>query len=192
MRACFDGHGRVELLPGRATASQQRRADEIAHALGYRRLAAQNLGRLGVRLVYERDDGPQARRRAELTIARLRAGGPMASVVEPPPPPPPAPPPPPQSQLRPRQTGRSPSALPPPPPPLTASPARPRVPPPPAFPPPPSAPPPPISPLANGEPEFMKESAKELVALRSSGTVLQGTDLKAGSGIRASSALDTL
>jgi len=28
VRACFDGRGRVELLPGRATASQQRRADE--------------------------------------------------------------------------------------------------------------------------------------------------------------------
>ncbi|MGW0835981.1 hypothetical protein [Streptomyces prunicolor] len=25
MRACFDGRGRVELLPGRANASQQRR-----------------------------------------------------------------------------------------------------------------------------------------------------------------------
>ena len=42
MRACFDGRGRVELLPGRATASQQRRVEEIARAVGYQLLAAEN------------------------------------------------------------------------------------------------------------------------------------------------------
>ncbi|WP_405844839.1 hypothetical protein [Streptomyces sp. NBC_01518] len=88
IRACYDGRGRVELLPGRATAAHRRRAEEIARALGYRLLAVENLGRAGVRLLYERDDGPRARRRAELTIARLRAGGPTASEVEQPPPPP--------------------------------------------------------------------------------------------------------
>jgi len=39
---------------------------------------------------------------------------------------------------------------------------------------------------------LMNRLSSEKAALRSSGTVLQGTDLKAGSGIRASSALDTL
>ncbi|WP_406275152.1 hypothetical protein OHT93_29365 [Streptomyces sp. NBC_00191] len=140
IRARFDGRGRVELLPGNATASKRRRIEEIAHALGYRPLAVHNLGLAGIRLDYERDDTPQARRRSELTIARLRAGGPLLPAIEPPPPPPPTPPPPAPSQLRPRQPSRPPSAPPPPPP--AAAPARPRLPPPPPCPPlPPPAPP---------------------------------------------------
>ncbi|MEU3922370.1 hypothetical protein [Streptomyces sp. NPDC029004] len=145
IRARFDGRGHVELLPGNDTASKRRRIEEIAHALGYRLLAVHNLGFAGVRLDYERDDTPQARRRNELTIARLRAGGPLLPAVEPPPPPPPTPPPPAPSQLRPRQPSR-PWAAPPPPPP-TAAPARPRLPPRPPGPPPP-LPPPPITPTS--------------------------------------------
>ncbi|WP_063768236.1 hypothetical protein, partial [Streptomyces xanthophaeus] len=77
IRSRFDGRGRVELLPGRTTAAQQHRTEEIAHALGYRLLAVHNLGFAGMRLDFERDDTPVARRRNELTIARLRAGGPV-------------------------------------------------------------------------------------------------------------------
>ena len=144
IRASFDGRARVELLPDRATASNRYRIEEIAHALGYRLFATENLVEFGIRLVYERDDAPIARRRAELTIARLRAGGPLLPAVEPPPPPSPGPPPPAPSQHRPRQPSRPRwGAPPPPPPPATGvAPARPRFPPPPPGPP----PPPPIAP----------------------------------------------
>ncbi|MFB7708358.1 hypothetical protein [Streptomyces sp. NPDC056105] len=77
VRARFDGRGRVELIPGLSTAAKPARIEEIAHALGYQRFSIENLGRAGVRLVHARDDGPQARRRAEPTIARLREGGPL-------------------------------------------------------------------------------------------------------------------
>ncbi|MET7540537.1 hypothetical protein ACWGDS_06295 [Streptomyces sp. NPDC055059] len=117
VRARFDGRGRVELIPERATAARLGRIEEIAHALGYQRHAIENLGRAGTRLVYGRDDGPQARRRAELTIARLREGGPLLPAIEPPPPPPPSVPPPAPAQAPPRQRSR-PLAAPPPPPPL--------------------------------------------------------------------------
>ncbi|MDK0524358.1 hypothetical protein [Streptomyces sp. ML-6] len=106
IRASFDGRGRVELRIGHVTAARRRRIEEIAHALGYRLVMVENLGQLGIRLVHERDDGPIARRRAELTIARLRADGPLLPAVEPPPPPPPGPPPPAPSQVRPRQPDR--------------------------------------------------------------------------------------
>lgn len=142
IRSRFDGRGRVELMPGHLTALERRRIEEIAHALGYRLLAVHNLGRSGVRLVCQRDDGPLARRRNELTIARLRAGGPLLSPVELPPPPPPGPPPPVTPGLQRRRPSRPPSEPPPPPPLPTAAPARPRLPPPPAFPPLPPPPPP--------------------------------------------------
>ncbi|MFD9030424.1 hypothetical protein ACFVZW_04540 [Streptomyces sp. NPDC059567] len=140
IRARFDGRARVELILGDVTASGRSRIDEIAHALGYRLLAVHNLGYARFRLDYERDEDPRARRRTELTIARLRAGGPLLPAVEPPPPPPPATPPPAPSQARPRQPGRPWSAPPPPPP--RAAPPGPRIPPPPPFPP----PPPPVPP----------------------------------------------
>ncbi|MGW7174285.1 hypothetical protein [Streptomyces xanthophaeus] len=139
---------RVELLPGRTAAAQQRRTEEIAHTRGYRLLAVHDLGFVGVRLDFERDDTPVARRRNELTIARLRAGGPVLTAVEPPAPPPPAPPQPATSPRGRRQPGRPP-AMPQPSPP--AAPARSRVPPPPPFPP-LRPPPPPVAPPAQGVP----------------------------------------
>ncbi|MDF6022598.1 hypothetical protein [Streptomyces sp. JH34] len=145
IRARFDGRSRVDLLPGHVTAQRQRRIEEMGHALGYRLLDTQGLGPRGVRLVYERDDGPLARRRAELTVARLRAGGPLLPVMEPPAPPPPGPPPPAPAPRPPRQPSRPPSG--PPPPPHTVAPARPRLPPRPPYPPlPPSATPVPDGP----------------------------------------------
>jgi hypothetical protein len=135
VRARFDGRGRVELIPGLSTAAKLGRIEEIAHALGYQRLSIENLGRAGVRLVYGRDDGPQARRRAELTIARLREGGPLLPAIEPPPPPPPSAPPPAPSQAAPPRQRSRPLSAPPPPPPL--------------FPPPPSQPPGPPSAPSN-------------------------------------------
>jgi hypothetical protein len=52
IRARFDGRARVELPPRNLTAAQWRQADETAHALGYRPLAAEQLWPHGVRLVY--------------------------------------------------------------------------------------------------------------------------------------------
>ncbi|MEU3401593.1 hypothetical protein [Streptomyces filamentosus] len=144
VRARFDGGGRVELRPGnRLTTAGRERIEAIAHALGYRLVGVENLGFLyGVKLVYERDDGPLARRRNELAVARLRAGGPLLLGVEPPAPPLPPPPPPavPPTGRPPRRGGGGLPSEPPPPPPA-ARPPGPRVPPPPAFPPPPPPPP---------------------------------------------------
>ncbi|MFF8288881.1 hypothetical protein ACF068_06545 [Streptomyces sp. NPDC016309] len=148
IRARFDGRVRVELLPGDASAATRRRIEGIGHALGYRPLAVENVWPAGVRLVYQRDDAPDARRRAALTIARLRAGGPLLPAAEAPPPPPPGPPPPAPAPAPPRPRRPARPDLPPavPPPPAAARPARPRVPPPPAYPPPPPPPPAPPGP----------------------------------------------
>ncbi|MFF6807841.1 hypothetical protein [Streptomyces sp. NPDC012616] len=116
----FDGRGRFEFL---TRASQKARIEKITHALGYRLLAADNLRRGRVRLHFLRDDSPLARRRAEQTIARLRAGGPVlpeSAEVPPPPPPPPIPsaaPPAPGAPSRPPY----PPMPPPPPPPASSS-----------------------------------------------------------------------
>ncbi|MCT4353764.1 hypothetical protein M5362_11560 [Streptomyces sp. Je 1-79] len=139
IRALFDGRSRVELRPGSVTAARRSRIDEIAHALGYRPLAVHNLGWAGVALVYERDEDPQARRRTELSIARLRQGLPLLPAIDPPPPPPPAAPPPAPAPPHPARRERPPSTPPPPPP--AVAPARPRIPPRPPFPPPPPPPP---------------------------------------------------
>ncbi|MFD5710473.1 hypothetical protein ACFWHW_08765 [Streptomyces pharetrae] len=140
IRSRFDGRGEVGLLLGGVTAARRRRIDDIGHALGYRLLDAQNLGYGRVRLRYRRDDAPHARRRAEQTIARLRAGGPVLTEIEPAPPPPPSAPPPAPAGHRPQGPRRPPSHEPPPPPPV-AAPPRPRVPPLPPYPPAPGAPP---------------------------------------------------
>ncbi|OIJ92664.1 hypothetical protein [Streptomyces colonosanans] len=92
--ALFDGRGRIELLLGTLENLFTRNVEGIAHALGYRLLSTEVIGRTRIRYCFERDDAPLARRRAELTIARLRAGGPVLPACEPPPPPPPSPPPP--------------------------------------------------------------------------------------------------
>ncbi|MFI6037598.1 hypothetical protein ACIBBD_26165 [Streptomyces sp. NPDC051315] len=136
----FDGRGRVELLPGRLDAARRRRIEAIIHELGYRLLAVENLGLAGIRIRCERDDAPQARRRAEQAIERLRAGGPVLPEIAEAPPPPPAPPPPAGPPPGPRPRFRVPDGPPPPPP--VAGPARPRVPPRPPHPPSPPPPPP--------------------------------------------------
>ncbi|MGW3512181.1 hypothetical protein [Streptomyces sp. NPDC000994] len=92
--ALFDGRGRIELTLGALENAFTRNVVAIAHALGYRLLSTEVIGRTLIRYRFERDDTPLARRRAELTIARLRAGGPVLPAWEPPPPPPPSPPPP--------------------------------------------------------------------------------------------------
>jgi hypothetical protein len=94
--ALFDGRGRIELTPNFLQDAMSRNIEGIGHALGYRLLSTEVTdSRTRIRYRFERDDTPRARRRAELTIARLRAGGPVLPAWEPPPPPPPSPPPPP-------------------------------------------------------------------------------------------------
>lgn len=123
----FDGRGRVQLMfPYTTSAEECRRMVAIAHALGYKPLFTETLGRREFPRFYERDDSPDARRRATQTIERLRAGGPVLPVVEAPPPLPP-PPPPLTSRQPPPRPRRSPE--PPPPPPLPSP--QPPIPPPP-------------------------------------------------------------
>ncbi|MFF3504156.1 hypothetical protein [Streptomyces sp. NPDC003247] len=137
----FDGRGRVELQIGRYDdASQMRRIEQIGHQLGYRLLSTVDRGRFGWHLVYQRDDAPLARRRAERTIQRLRAGGPMTPQFVEAPPPPPPPPPPAGPPPPPRPRFQVPDGPPPPPPAVGGT--GPRVPPRPPFPPPPGEPPP--------------------------------------------------
>ncbi|WP_367321067.1 hypothetical protein [Streptomyces sp. HUAS ZL42] len=138
----FDGRGRVHLrFPHATSAERCRRMMAIAHALGYRPLFTDTLGRREFPRFYERDDSPHARGRAEQTIERLRAGGPVLPEVEPPPSPPPPPPSPAGPPPPPRRRFQPPEG-PPPPPPVVAQP-RPRTPPRPPIPPPP--PPPPLT-----------------------------------------------
>ncbi|MDX2594289.1 hypothetical protein PV343_18855 [Streptomyces sp. WI03-4A] len=159
IRSRFDGRGQVELQVG---GGQRAPAEAIARALGYELVSVEqrggrpiNLGAIDLRtarsyrLVFRRDDDPRARRRAELTIERLRAGGPVLTDDELlPPPPPPSPPPP--FVPRPPQPRPRRSWEPQPPPPV--GPSRPRIPPRPAYPPAP-APPPPLTPPPPSPPE---------------------------------------
>lgn len=141
IRSRFDGRGRVEISGG---ADVRARAEPIAYALGYELVRAERSRGPGgvfglpdpvtVRLFFRRDDDPRARRRAERTIERLRAGGPVSADEPPPAPPPPPGPPPPHVHRPPAPRPRR-SMEPQPPPPV--GPPRPRVPPRPAYPPPP-------------------------------------------------------
>ncbi|MEV7536140.1 hypothetical protein [Streptomyces hydrogenans] len=142
MRRRFDGAARVQLMFRRGyTSASKQRAEAIAHALGYRPVIAESAGWRGIRLTFARDEAPDARRRRELTIARLRSGGPVLPPTETPPPAPLPPPPaaPPTRTARPRAGG--PPSAPPPPPPAALPPNRPRIPPKPTVPPPPPPPP---------------------------------------------------
>ncbi|MFJ6700617.1 hypothetical protein ACIQM4_31860 [Streptomyces sp. NPDC091272] len=137
IRTQLDGRARVEMLLANVESGYRPRAEEVAHALGYRLVAYEFLRHAGQRLVCERDDAPNARRRAELSIERLRAGRPLLPVEEPYVPPPQPPPP-----VTPRAPGtprpRRSAWGPPPPPPAAPAPAARRV-----TPRPPSGPPPP-------------------------------------------------
>ncbi|MEU5533150.1 hypothetical protein [Streptomyces sp. NPDC020362] len=156
IRSRFDGRGHVELRLG---LGQRALAEQIAHALGYELVSVEQRGGRVVQfpastyrtpssvgLRFRRDDDPRARRRAERTIERLRAGGPVLAEDEPPlsPPSPPAPAPP----LTPRPPAPRPrrSMEPQPPPPAPAGPPAPRIPPRPLYPPPPPPPPHPPAP----------------------------------------------
>lgn len=136
IRSHFDGRGRVEV---RLNVSALPRAKEIAHALGYQLLSSGRIARWVHVLVFQRDDDPLARRRAEQTVERLRAGGPVLSDGELPAPPPPPPAPAPPLTPRPPEPRPRRSLEPQPPPPV--GPPGLRIPPRPPYPPPPPPPP---------------------------------------------------
>ncbi|MCS0600246.1 hypothetical protein NX794_03200 [Streptomyces sp. LP11] len=133
IRARFDGRGQVEIRLGLA---ERARAERVAHALGYRLLSRDHIGRWTYRHVFQRDDDPRARRRAERTVERLRAGGPVLADDREVPPPLPAPPPAPTRRPPAPRPRRSMEPRPPPP----VGPPGPRVPPRPPYPPPPPPP----------------------------------------------------
>lgn len=140
----FGGRGRVHLqFPHTTSAERCRRMMAITHVFGYKPLSTDTLGRGEFPRPYERDDAPDARRRAEQAIARLRAGGPVLLAIEPPPPPPP----PPVSPFTPRQSQPRPRRSLEPQPPSPAAPPEPRIPSRPHYPPRPSNPPMPPPPL---------------------------------------------
>ncbi|WP_030377457.1 MULTISPECIES: hypothetical protein [unclassified Streptomyces] len=137
LRARFDGRGVVEV---RLDVSAGGRAEEVGHALGYTLIRRGKITRRLLELVFRRDDDPLARRRAEETVERLRAGGPVLPEGKQPtfPPPPPSPPPPltlREPTPRPRR-----SLEPQPPPPAPSGPSGPRIPSRPPYPPPPPHP----------------------------------------------------
>ncbi|WP_432170027.1 hypothetical protein [Streptomyces sp. 1222.5] len=90
IRARFDGRGVVELRGG---VSLKARAERVAYVLGYELVSTEQTRGPGlvlglprppatVGLVFRRDDDPRARRRAERTVERLRAGGPLLADDE--------------------------------------------------------------------------------------------------------------
>ncbi len=139
IRRRFDGRPTVELRLGHAPAQLRSQVERVANALGYRHLAAHNLGPGGCLLVFGRDDNPVARQRAAETQQRLCAGGALLDAVGSPSPPPPGPPPAARPEHQLRGPVRPPSE-PPPPPPLAPEP-QPKSPPPPSYPPRPGSPP---------------------------------------------------
>ncbi|MGW0827457.1 hypothetical protein [Streptomyces sp. NPDC002845] len=75
--AYFDGRGTAEItLRGREVA-QSNRIAAVAFELGYRLHETEIVTRGQWRMIYLRDDSPDVRQRAQYTMDRLRAGGPL-------------------------------------------------------------------------------------------------------------------
>jgi hypothetical protein len=134
LRARFDGRGVVTV---RLDVSAEGRAEEVGRALGYTVIQRGRIRRRLLELVFRRVDDPLTRRRAEQTVERLRAGGPVLPEGKQPsfPPPPPSPAPPLTLRQPPPRPRRS--LEPQPPPPAPSAPPGPRIPPRPPYPPPP-------------------------------------------------------
>ncbi|GAA5211486.1 hypothetical protein GCM10023323_43320 [Streptomyces thinghirensis] len=77
----FDGRGTAEItLRGREVA-QSNRIAAVAFELGYELHETDIVTRGQWRMIYLRDDSPDVRRRAQHTVDRLRAGGPLFPQV---------------------------------------------------------------------------------------------------------------
>ncbi|WP_328768968.1 hypothetical protein [Streptomyces sp. NBC_00286] len=75
--AQFDGRGRAEFLLGGFEAMSSDKITAFAFEFGYDLYATETPSKSTMRLIYERNDSPTARRRAQQTVDRLRAGGPL-------------------------------------------------------------------------------------------------------------------
>jgi len=82
--ARFDGRGGTEFLLGGFEALNSHMITAIASKCGYDLRATELPGKSAMRLIYVRNDAPLARRRAQQTQERLRAGGPLCLCGKPP------------------------------------------------------------------------------------------------------------
>lgn len=73
----FDGRPTADMLLSAFQISAGDRITAIAHELGYHQASAGPASRTTYRMVFSRDDSPEARRRAEATMSRMRGGGPV-------------------------------------------------------------------------------------------------------------------
>ncbi|MFC7984308.1 hypothetical protein [Streptomyces sp. NPDC057336] len=77
--AYFDGRGTAEITLRGREVSQSNRIAAVAFELGYKLHETDIVTRGQWRLTYLRDDSPDVRQRAQRTMDRLRAGGPLFS-----------------------------------------------------------------------------------------------------------------
>jgi len=73
----FDGRPTADMLLTAFQISAGDRITAIAYELGYLQTEAGPASRTTYRMVFSRDDSPDARRRAEVAVGRIRAGGPV-------------------------------------------------------------------------------------------------------------------
>ncbi|MFC7262204.1 hypothetical protein [Streptomyces lutosisoli] len=78
--AYFDGRGRAEFLLGGLQVMDGDKITAIAYEFGYDLRESEAVSRGSYRMIYVRNDSPEVRRRAQQTLDRLRAGGPLLSV----------------------------------------------------------------------------------------------------------------
>lgn len=71
----FDGRPSADMLLSAFQTSAGDRITAIAYELGYHQASAGPTSRTTYRMVFSRDDSPDARRRAAATMSRLRGGG---------------------------------------------------------------------------------------------------------------------
>ncbi|MFC8867598.1 hypothetical protein ACFUAC_08085 [Streptomyces sp. NPDC057148] len=77
--AYFDGRGTAEITLRGREVSQSNTIAAVAYELGYKLHETDIVTRGQWRLTYLRDDSPDVRQRAQRTVDRLRAGGPLFS-----------------------------------------------------------------------------------------------------------------
>lgn len=77
----FDGRPTADIMLSAFQISAGDRITAIAYELGYQQASAGPDSRTTYRMVFSRDDSPDARRRAEATVSRLRGGGPVLPAL---------------------------------------------------------------------------------------------------------------
>lgn len=77
----FNGRPTADMLLSAFQISAGDRITAIAYELGYHQASSGPASRTTYRMVFSRDDSPDARRRAEATIIRLRGGDPVLPAL---------------------------------------------------------------------------------------------------------------